>query len=754
MHLEYFSAQSNQFSGELPKSLSNSASIIFLNLRNNSLTGAIDLNCSAMVNLNSINLATNNFHGEIPENLPTCKNLRAVNFARINFHGKIPASFRNFHSLIHLSLSDSNVSDLATALDILQYCRSLKTLVLTGNFNGEEMPNHLDLHFVELKVLIVADCKLTGYIPQWLNQCRNLQLLDLSWNRLEGSIPTYIGDLRSLFYLDLSKNSLTGEIPKELTGMQSLINGSVLKDVSNPDFPLYSRRNRQGYKYKQIGGFPSTLSLGNNLLMGEIWPEFGNLKKLHVLDLKCNNLFGSIPGSLSEMRSLETLDLSFNNLTGMIPSSLSILSFLSTFSVAHNHLSGRIPTGGQFLTFNNSSFDGNSGLCGTHSSPCPDSILSPLLDHSRKPRAADNMVSIAMGVGIGLGFMLLLVFFVCLVVLRFSWTKAVDPINSARIEPRSYSEVVTLCRSDDSSSMILVDDLVKATNNFDSSNIIGCGGFGLVYKAEFSDGRKVAIKRLYGDDLLMDREFEAEVDSLSRARHPNLVWLQGYCRYKNDKLLIYPYMENGSLDYWLHEKSDGPSSLDWEKRLRIAQGAARGLAYLHESCEPRIIHRDIKSSNILLDGEFKPHLADFGLARLILPYETHVTTDLVGTLGYIPPEYGQASVATYKGDVYSFGVVLLELLTGKRPMDVCGPKESRQLVSWVIEMMEEGREADVFDPLIYGAIHAGRKATVLGIASICLDESPRLRPNAQQLASLLDNVESTSSGPSEEDGFS
>ncbi|KAH7834409.1 hypothetical protein Vadar_015674 [Vaccinium darrowii] len=143
-------------------------------------------------------------------------------------------------------------------------------------------------------------------------------------------------------------------------------------------------------------------------------------------------------------------------------------------------------------------------------------------------------------------------------------------------------------------------------------------------------------------------------------------------------------MENGSLDYWLHEKPDGPSSLDWDTRLHIAQGAARGLSYLHQSCEPHILHRDIKSSNILLDENFEAHLADFGLARLILPYDTHVTTDLVGTLGYIPPEYGQASVATDKGDVYSFGVVLLELLTGKRPMDICKPKGTRDLISWVL----------------------------------------------------------------------
>uniref|UniRef100_A0A2P2P927 non-specific serine/threonine protein kinase n=1 Tax=Rhizophora mucronata TaxID=61149 RepID=A0A2P2P927_RHIMU len=238
----------------------------------------------------------------------------------------------------------------------------------------------------------------------------------------------------------------------------------------------------------------------------------------------------------------------------------------------------------------------------------------------------------------------------------------------------------------------------------------------------------------------MEREFHAEVEALSRAQHRNLVQLQGYCMFKNDKLLIYSFMENSSLDYWLHEKHDGPALLDWGIRVQIAQGSARGLAYLHQSCEPHILHRDIKSSNILLDDKFEAHLADFGLARLLLPHDTHVTTDLVGTLGYIPPEYGQASVATYKGDIYSFGVVLLELLTSRRPMDMCKPKGSRDLVTWVLQMKKENRESEVFDTFIYEKQHEKDMLWVLEIACLCLSESPKERPSAKQLVSWLDDA--------------
>lgn len=748
VHLRYFSVQSNSFTGKIPVTLANSPTIESLSLRNNSLSGTIDLNCSAMVSLVSLNLATNQFHGEIPKNLPACPRLRTINFARINFTGQVPESFKDFQSLSYISLSNSSISDLGATLEILQHCRNLTTLVLTLNFRDETMPSNLSLQFNGLKALIIANCRLTGQIPQWLNGCKNLQLLDLSWNRLEGSIPSWFGDLSSLFYLDLSNNSFTGNIPIELTRMKSLIDGNVSMEEPSPDFPFFVKRNLSGFQYKQVLSFPPTLELGNNFLTGQIWPDFGNLKELHVLDLKCNNLSGSIPSSLSGMRSLETLDLSFNNLNGAIPSSLISLSFLSNFNVAHNALVGAIPMGGQFPTFPNSSFEGNSDLCGDHGlHPCPRSSKVPHLSADKSKSRKGTTV--AMGIGIGVGTIILLAL-IYLIVVCSSRRKVVDPeMEDSRTTKNNFeaiSNVVILCQNKDNDKEIFLDDLLEATNHFDQSNIIGCGGFGLVYKAVLSDGRMVAIKRLSGEHFQIEREFQAEIEALSRAQHPNLVRLQGYCKYKNDRLLLYTYMENGSLDYWLHEKTDGPTSLEWETRLLIARGAAKGLAYLHQSCEPRILHRDIKSSNILLNEKFEAHLADFGLARLILPYDTHVSTDLVGTLGYIPPEYGQASVATYKGDVYSFGVVLLELLTGKRPMDMCRPKGFRDLITWVSQMRREKRETEVFDPFIYEKQHAEEMLKVLEIAGLCLSENPKMRPCSQQLVSWLDNVDSTSTG--------
>ncbi|CAH8266506.1 unnamed protein product [Arabidopsis lyrata] len=744
--LKFFLGQTNGFIGGIPKTLANSPSLNLLNLRNNSLSGPLRLNCTAMIALNSLDLGTNRFNGPLPENLPDCKRLKNVNLARNVFHGQVPESFKNFQSLSYFSLSNSSLANISSALGILQHCKNLTTLVLTLNFHGEALPDDSSLHFEKLKVLVVANCKLTGSMPSWLSSSNELQLLDLSWNRLTGAIPSWIGSFKDLFYLDLSNNSFTGEIPKSLTQLPSLASRNISFNEPSPDFPFFMKRNEsaRALQYNQIFGFPPTIELGHNNLSGPIWEEFGNLKKLHVFDLKWNKLSGSIPSSLSGMTSLEALDLSNNRLSGSIPASLQTLSFLSKFSVANNNLSGVIPSGGQFQTFPNSSFESNS-LCGEHRFPCSEGSMDggsdrTLIKRSRRSKGAD----IGMAIGIAFGSVFLLTLLLLIVLRARRRSGEVDPeIEESESMNRKElgeigSKLVVLFQNNDKE--LSYDDLLDSTNSFDQANIIGCGGFGMVYKATLPDGKKVAIKKLSGDCGQIEREFEAEVETLSRAQHPNLVLLRGFCFYKNDRLLIYSYMENGSLDYWLHERNDGPALLKWRTRLRIAQGAAKGLLYLHEGCDPHILHRDIKSSNILLDENFNSHLADFGLARLMSPYETHVSTDLVGTLGYIPPEYGQASVATYKGDVYSFGVVLLELLTDKRPVDMCKPKGCRDLISWVVKMKHENRASEVFDPLIYSKENDKEMFRVLEITCLCLSENPKQRPTTQQLVSWLDDV--------------
>ncbi|KAJ6800539.1 proline-rich receptor-like protein kinase PERK9 [Iris pallida] len=285
-------------------------------------------------------------------------------------------------------------------------------------------------------------------------------------------------------------------------------------------------------------------------------------------------------------------------------------------------------------------------------------------------------------------------------------------------------------------------ELHNITNGFSDQNLLGEGGFGCVYKGCLSDGREVAVKQLKVGGSQGEREFTAEVEIIGRVHHRHLVSLVGFCISDNQRLLVYDFVPNNTLDYHLH--TEGIPVLDWATRVKVAAGAARGIAYLHEDCHPRIIHRDIKSSNILLDNNFEAQVSDFGLARLALDAATHVTTRVMGTFGYLAPEYASSGKLTEKSDVYSFGVVLLELITGRKPVDTSQPVGDESLVEWARPLLSRALETGDFsgltDPRLGNNYNETELIQMIEAAAACVRHSASMRPRMGLVVRALDSL--------------
>ncbi|KAL6629147.1 hypothetical protein ACP70R_028912 [Stipagrostis hirtigluma subsp. patula] len=739
LHLDH-----NSMEGDLPSSLSNCTSIMTIDLKSNKFSGELTkVNFFNLPNLKTLDLLFNNFNGTIPESIYSCSNLIALRLSTNNFSGQLSPRMGNLKSLLFLSLSFNNFTNITNTLQILKDCRNLTSLLIGANFKGEAMPEDETIDgFQNLQVLSISGCSLSGKIPLWLSKLKKLEMLFLYKNQLSGPIPAWIKSLSSLFHLDVSNNNLTGEIPTDLMEMPMLTteNNATHLDPRVFELPVYRSPLLQ---YRITSAFPRVLNLGYNNFTGVIPQEIGQLKSLAILNFSFNSLSGEIPVQLCKLTNLQVLDLSSNHLTGAIPSDLNNLHFLSAFNISHNDLEGPIPNGGQLSTFSNSSFEGNPKLCGSILFHRCGSAEAPSV--IKKHLSKKDIFGIAFGVFFGGVLVLFMLGYLLASFRRRSLINKIKACNTGDVEATSHmseseQSLVILPQGKGEENKLAFTDILKATNNFDKEHIIGCGGYGLVYKAELPDGSNLAIKKLNGEMCLMEREFTAEVEALSMAQHENLVPLWGYCMQGESRLLIYSYMENGSLDDWLHNRDDDASTfLDWPMRLKIAHGASRGLSYIHDVCKPPIVHRDIKSSNILLDKEFKAYVADFGLSRLIQANKTHVTTELVGTLGYIPPEYGQGWVATLRGDVYSFGVVLLELLTGRRPVPVLS--SSKELVKWVQETNSEGKQIEVLDPALRGTGHEEQMLKVLEVACKCVHHHPCMRPSIREVVSCLDSID-------------
>ncbi|WOL07897.1 putative serine/threonine-protein kinase [Canna indica] len=281
-------------------------------------------------------------------------------------------------------------------------------------------------------------------------------------------------------------------------------------------------------------------------------------------------------------------------------------------------------------------------------------------------------------------------------------------------------------------------ELQVATNMFADENVVGEGGYGIVYHGVLQDNTQVAVKNLLNNRGQAEREFKVEVETIGRVRHKNLVRLLGYCAEGAHRILVYEYVNNGNLDRWLHGDVGSFSPLTWEIRMNIILGTAKGIMYLHEGLEPKVVHRDIKSSNILLDKQWNAKVSDFGLAKLLGSERSYVTTRVMGTFGYVAPEYASTGMLNERSDVYSFGVLIMEIISGRNPVDYSRPPGEVNLVEWIKKMVSNHNSEGVADPKLPEKPSSRALKRALLVALKCIDPDSQKRPRMGQVIHMLE----------------
>jgi Leucine-rich repeat (LRR) protein len=724
---------SNDFSGSIPASLADMNNLSVIYLYNNQLSGAIPSELGMKSNLTQLDLRNNLLSGSLPPGLCSQGFLKYLDVSHNSLEGGIPLELASCVSLFRIEASFNFFTSIP---DSFGKGTELSFLDLSNNRLLGPFPSQLGFNS-NLSNLALANNGLSGDLsPLQCSSLPNLQSINLAFNHLEGAIPSSLASCNRLFRLDLSFNSFNGSVPSSLP-----INLQVLHLQGNQ---LLSQDPSIYTSLKNL----NDLNLAQNEFKGSIPPELAKLDVLTMLNLSFNQFSGIIPIVLGSLQALEVLDLSYNQLSGTIPLTLGQILSLESVNVSYNELNGSLPPSWvkKLLASNSSSFVGNPGLCLNYSAE--NDLCQTIFSNTSITSQSRKKDHLSVGVIVSIVFSCVACVLGC-VVLGCCFWRGGSGDEKVMLEDNKYIEVTSSPGSDLSFSEIMV-----ATRNLSDDCIIGKGSHGTVYKAVLPNGNIVVVKKVASldKDLRIHKSFLREIDTIGNAKHRNLVKLLGFCKWGEIGLLLYDYVPNGNLFEALHNHVKG-LVLDWEARLKIAEGIAQGLAYLHDDYIPPIIHRDIKSSNVLLDEDLEPHIGDFGIAKVMAlqPRENYASSTAVvaGTHGYIAPEYGYGTSVTEKVDVYSYGVVLLELLIGKQPVDLSFG-ESMHIVAWVRARVQQNGGANVNDVLdsrlLMTTITDAQRTQmlhVLRIAILCTKDAPSDRPTMRNVLDLLRTSKTT-----------
>ncbi|CAM0906586.1 unnamed protein product [Alopecurus aequalis] len=773
--LQFLDASSNMFGGDVQETFGKFVSLKYLVLHHNNYTGGIvSSGVLRLPGLARLDLSFNEFTGDLPPEVAEMKSLKYLMLAENNFSGEIPPQYGRLAELQALDLSNNTLSGTIPAS--IGNLTSLLWLMLAGNQLSGEIPPEIG-NCTSLLWLNLADNRLTGKIPPEMAEIGKNPGPTFAKNRNDQSVLAGSGECLamkrwipasyppfSFVYSVMTRENCRSIWDRILKGygIVPICTNSSSPARSNTvsGYVQLSRNLLSGEIPSRIGAMQniSLLHLDSNLLTGQLPPEISRLP-LVMLNVSRNNISGPIPSEIGDIMCLERMDLSFNNFSGELPTSLFKLTELVMFNASYNPLlSGNVSTTGQFGTFDEQSFLGDPLISlhqgrGAAGKQQPEAVDVPVV--RGRPRT----------IVMWFFFSLVVAFIAGTIVFIITSLRARFPVDQEPAYPESFSREHPKCGksafqmwtssppSGSSSSatgcssstegvkVFRLDktaftyrDIVAATGNFSDDRVIGRGGYGVVYRGVLPDGRAVAVKKLSrprdcaGDDD-GEREFRAEMEVLADRMgftwpHPNLVTLYGWCLSGGAKILVYEHLEGGSLDALICDTA----AFGWAARLDAAVGVARALAFLHHECVPAVVHRDVKASNVLLGRDGRARVTDFGLARVVRPGDTHVSTVVAGTVGYVAPEYGQTWRATTKGDVYSYGVLLMELATGRRAVDV---GEEECLVDWARRTAKEGRKQQGEDGSVFWEL--------LALGMRCTAEAPHERPDMPDvLAALLD----------------
>ncbi|XP_073139436.1 leucine-rich repeat receptor protein kinase HPCA1-like isoform X2 [Henckelia pumila] len=732
VNAKHFHLGNNQLSGDIPPQLFNSnLTLIHLLLENNQLTGKIPATIGLVISLEVVRLDGNSLNGSVPQ---TLNNLVAVNDLYLA-NNKLIGALPNLTGMIALNYLDMSNNSFDSS-DIPAWFSSLQSLTS----------------------LIMENTKLQGQLPVSLFSHPQLQTIVLKNNRINGTLDIGSSYSSQLQLIDLQSNSVgafTQRVGYSITII--LANNPICYEGATEKYCTIPRQNDSSYSTPAENCNPLSCSsdkvssptckcaypyTGTLFFRAPTFSNFGNSSIYTSLNQGLMNSFKS--------NSLPVDSVSLGNPTKNVDNYL--LLNLQVFPSGQDYFNRTAITGIGFL-LSNQTFKPPPGF-GPFYFIGNNYAYFAGLDAGKRHSSSTTII---IGVAVGGAVLLLLLLLAGLYAFRQkrraeTADKKNDPF--ATWDPNSNSGGVPQLKGARSFSF---EELKKCTNNFAESNCIGVGGYGKVYRGNLSNGKLVAIKRAQIGSMQGALEFKTEIELLSRVHHKNVVSLIGFCFDQGEQMLVYEYIANGTLKDSISGKSG--IRLDWARRLGIALGAGKGLQYLHDLADPPIIHRDIKSNNILLDERLTAKVADFGLSKLKESEKDHVTTQVKGTMGYLDPEYYMTQQLTEKSDVYSFGILLLELATARNPIE-----KGKHIVGMIRQAMDKTKELynlePILDPIVASSMSPRSVEKFINLALSCVQESGANRPlmsevvkeieNTMELAGMNPNAESASTSASYE----